>query len=727
MDSILTVTVPGVFEDLVVLGNISGKQRLYRKRIGEAGAASDSDAVDGPRYYLSEQGTVSLTDEVAGEWKRLEFNTPSSIENGLQALPVFFETRYLFRAKCSAAVKSVSVYHRMAAVTDGFTFADRWLFGDIDFINTPGRFTLALDVKLVDGTTRRISFRFTVASVKMDVERDYKSILKKIEMERPGLVQNFLAKTFGDAGLSTVGASSKPAWYAIFESIFAFYTEACEKIIHDPHRRYVSEEEWRHPDQIKRWTPDLVNRFVAMPKDRQEQMWLRVGRIVAETDTQENRFVLHTLRDISGKLERFAEEYKSVKGISTECIQGVYNQKDAIDKLANHPFFKGVARYTGGGAQSLVLQQRPGYAQILTSWLKLKQALTPEGKGLDIGYRPLSALYEFWTFLAVRDLLRDKILKDYEYEEDPHIASLEHLLDTEEESRSSGEATLSRMGYRFKKDNVTVSLAFQQTYGTGEGEELFAVVYDQRPDIVLSIRVGDENDANADVFTYLFDAKYRVDELDGQDASPRDAIDDMHRYRDAILYRRQKAGYHHEIIGAYVLFPGRLGGTYDYSGMQEKENIGAIPLLPQPGHLNEFERFLRGIIFRGSKKEHLGKSIPPRGAFVALGRDEGDFLETEVVYGTYASDQLRWILDKHMYNLPVDESEKFGIVDMVTAEQKKILYLVAFRGTGGHRVFRLLPGVRKVTPNDLREMGYPRHCRYDEYWLFKLGEELGLR
>ena len=95
------------------------------------------------------------------------------------------------------------------------------------------------------------------------------------------------------------------------------------------------------------------------------------------------------------------------------------------------------------------------------------------------------------------------------------------------------------------------------------------------------------------------------------------------------------------------------------------------------------------------------------------------------MYGTYASDQLRWILDKRLYNLPTEEAGKFGIVDTATAERKRVLYLVAYRGTGGRRVFRLLPGARKVTPEDLRSKEYPRSCSHGEYWLFKLGEELG--
>ena len=195
MDNILTVRIPGVFEELSVLGNIAGKQHLYRSRlVDRMGVPSDSDTVNGPLYFLSEPGCVSVRDDVAGEWRELDFSDASARDAGLQAAPVFFESRYVFRGRCASQVKEVRIYHRLASVTDGFTYCDGWLFGDIDFINTPGRFALSLDVFFKDGSKRRIVFRFTVVSVKMNVEDDYKDMLGRIEKERRGLVQNFLAK-----------------------------------------------------------------------------------------------------------------------------------------------------------------------------------------------------------------------------------------------------------------------------------------------------------------------------------------------------------------------------------------------------------------------------------------------------------------------------------------------------------------------------------------------------
>jgi hypothetical protein len=105
----------------------------------------------------------------------------------------------------------------------------------------------------------------------------------------------------------------------------------------------------------------------------------------------------------------------------------------------------------------------------------------------------------------------------------------------------------------------------------------------QRPDIVLRLTKRQKDIQ----YTFLFDAKYRIADgkKDGQDVPPVDAIDQMHRYRDAIYYVDQANGKpKREIIGGYVLFPGNYTKEeYEqsyYHQSAEKVGIGAFPLRP---------------------------------------------------------------------------------------------------------------------------------------------------
>ena len=142
-----------------------------------------------------------------------------------------------------------------------------------------------------------------------------------------------------------------------------------------------------------------------------------------------------------------------------------------------------------------------------------------------------------------------------------------------------------------------VTLHYQHTFNRRSGNNddgmgINTATTEQRPDIVLNIR----KDSGETVLTYLYDAKYRVindkrldrdfeqqdiDEemiMPGGDYPPTDAINQMHRYRDAIYYSKEEPYRSKEIIGGYILFPGRGNDEYIkrryYSESIRSVNIG---------------------------------------------------------------------------------------------------------------------------------------------------------
>ena len=678
---------------LKVIGRNEGRYEAYCKRIGV---------------------------EVGSDESKVDETTPNGTE---KVKPSFYETRYFMRCDFKdPSVKDAVFFHKMASVSEAFDFDGKTLVGTLDFVNSPGKFHFEI-VWYRGGVRESAAFDWMVVSEKLNVQEDYKQIVSTIEENAPGLVRAFLAKSKGDAGLIRRDDTNDAIWADIFTEIADRYQRACEWVTNRPHLKYVSEVEYRRPGLVKRWTPELVNRYARMDRGMRAVSLFRTEQISPQVDTIENRFVKFTLKSISGTIQRFVKVCEGHKAVSEVFVKDLSNRGKALSKIMRKPFFAGVGRFTGFRQENMVLQRKQGYAEIYASWLMLQRTLDTTKAGFSVGHRPISALYEFWCFLKIADVLE----KNFGFGMPNGRIDGAHVYDDlfEEPDPDKIEAsTLSALSYEYpEKDGATIKLLYQQNYGEGASGNL-AYYNPQRPDIVLVI------EREKQTYTYLFDAKYRIDTRGDKDASPAEPINDMHRYRDAILYRSQDDDHKlsRQIIGAYVLYPGRpLPQSYNYAELIKNENIGAIPLLPGEDGGSALKSFIGEILSKKTPESHLSADIPTRGTTVVVGKDEGEFLENEVVYGTYAAGQLDWILEKHMYNLPVDEAEKFGIVDMGTAEQKKILYLVAFRGTGSHRVFRLLPGVCKVTPNDLWGMGYPRQCRYDEYWLFKLGEELGLR
>ena len=143
----------------------------------------------------------------------------------------------------------------------------------------------------------------------------------------------------------------------------------------------------------------------------------------------------------------------------------------------------------------------------------------------------------------------------------------------------------------------------------------------QKPDIVLQLTKDDVEKGMK--MTYLFDAKYRLDKKDknGVDMPPEDAINQMHRFRDAIYYRDYTLDQlKKEVIGGYILFPG--DGEPDDVAMSkfyksiDEVNIGAFPLKPKDQKNRKLlEQFICKLIDAKSA-DTISKVIHQKGVVV---------------------------------------------------------------------------------------------------------------
>lgn len=108
------------------------------------------------------------------------------------------------------------------------------------------------------------------------------------------------------------------------------------------------------------------------------------------------------------------------------------------------------------------------------------------------------------------------------------------------------------------------------------------------------------------------------------DVPPEDAINQMHRYRDAIYYRDYDANaLKKEVIGGYILFPGdgepnNVAVSKFYKTIKEV-NIGAFPLrLKDKSNRLLLEQFIEELIHTKSY-ETIANVIPQKGAYVEVG------------------------------------------------------------------------------------------------------------
>ena len=588
-------------------------------------------------YSSSHNGTLLLSELATGN-KNLVAQNDEIVpcDEWPQLWPVLFETcKYQFAVEFKQGLDiSVEkhyphVRHQLKCIGESFKFYPSStnsgiLVGDIDFLNSPGMFSFAFDYWDSEGFLHHENLKMYVASPKLDTKNDLKQIMALINQEYENYVYDYLTLTFNSFALQRTVKNNHIIWLSIFKSVVDDYFRNVRFIMSRPNNRPVRKTYYARPDRIRRWSQREEERYKNMGQDA-EMHYFRYEQIENTVNTRENRFVKYTLhvlgkkfREIFGELSNLptimdAEERKMLEGYLI-----------TFKRMETSSFFRKVGEFEGFRQESGILQQRTGYAQIYKAWLMLKNSLDLVEGQTDIGTKQIWELYEIWCFLVMKRLIA-KVL-DLDWNKSEHVR--------EDKSKMLNTIVKSEMTHVIEFDNVKngdlVRLEYQHTYNR-RTKEFTTSTTEQRPDIVVTIEKKD-----GFVLTYLYDAKYRVqdDAKDGEldegvtvdvaDYPLPDAINQMHRYRDAIYYSmktdvRPSAK---EVIGGYILFPGRVEGDEIYNRYFYKSiknvNIGAFPLLPSTDE-NEIiqcdllEKHLREILLEDSIYEHVKDSIPQKG------------------------------------------------------------------------------------------------------------------
>jgi len=256
---------------------------------------------------------------------------------------------------------------------------------------------------------------------------------------------------------------------------------------------------------------------------------------------------------------------------------------------------------------------------------------------------------------------------------------------------------------------------------------------EQKPDIVLRLTkpVGGDNTFK---LTYLFDAKYRLsDAAEGNvDSPPDDAINQMHRYRDAIYYQNneenthQNRPYRKEVIGGYILFPGsgesmEVRAARFYQSIA-KVNIGAFPLRPDDGDRELLRHFIEQLLdVTTTGQDELGRVIPHKGTLLQV--DNADAVKETTVFGTtHGREQMTWIHQEGLYNLPVEIAQDQGIISDQDAVKKRWLVLVPAPRSGEKvTVLRIADYVGRISSDELKNSyRYYKRPEYHEYWMWRI-------
>ncbi len=568
------------------------------------------------------------------------------------------------------------------------------LSGNVSFLNEPGVFKLEFEYQHV-GRLHRAWITFDVVSPKLDTKHDYKSLLNDVNEEYNDVIFRYLATTYQQ--LTRGHVRNDIVWMNIFEEIIDDYLKNMELILHRPHQNVRTNRIFAKVDKIKRWTPALEDEYAEERKARRlDSHWFGLNESDTTVNTRENRFVKHTLSHIGKRLTKILNEVLTQnrnEELSEEHRRRLAGYRERIYKLEHNPFFRTVGKFEGMSQDSMVLQSRAGYQQVYKDWIKLRRGIDLYNGASNIGTLQIWEIYELWCFIKMKRMVKQLLHMEKENPQYEKLVSepAGSLLNPFSNSRMEHVVTFN---YPTPDDNDdsewaeqmrnhagdVVTLHYQHTFNRRNSDNfgVHTATTEQRPDIVLNIVKKDGGDI---LLTYLYDAKYRVvsdsrldkdmeqadmdemKELHGGDYPPPEAINQMHRYRDAIYYGSDRKEHSSkEIIGGYILFPGRGDGDTIarryYSGSVESVNIGAFPLLPKSksrkeheGHENEdspqLYNHLKNILLEKSTgTEHVEKAIPQRGLVYRLPLEGKD---APVLVGYCKEGQWDTVLKNKLY------------------------------------------------------------------------------
>lgn len=538
---------------------------------------------------------------------------------GEEASAIFFDNAdYPIWVDFKSYVKHAEFGSILKNENERFSFRKNVLAGFVNYNNEIGKSEINI-VYQVGAETKHFTFGFEVLSTKLDYHEHWNKIVEDIEAEYRMLSLDYMRRTFHGFTPDDKGETPELIWWNIFSGEREKFIKACKNIIERPRRRLRGYETYQRADKIKRVPVSIENELA---EHRSEAAHLyRIEEHTQSNDTQENRFLKYALSQIIAKYETLKKYIESIGKLSDVLKDDMDACLDALKHIQRNPFFRTIGRFKGLNQESLVLQKATGYSQVYCTWNLLRRSYSLQDGLYRLQTKDIATLYEIWCFIEVSHIVKEQLGIEKEDMEHRNRMEMNGLFTCE-----LGKGEHSRI--LFRKDGVELAeLVYNPKHTEKENDNIsmpnmVVPTVTQKPDIVLQLTKNDLQ--NGMKMTYLFDAKYRIDRREkGADVPPEDAINQMHRYRDAIYYKDYDSNQlKKEVIGGYILFPG--AGEPDavekskFYETIETVNIGAFPLRPKDERNRKFlEDFIDRLIKRKST-ETIAEVIPHKGTVLEV-------------------------------------------------------------------------------------------------------------
>ena len=623
------------FEFSVWANDISQRLSVYQNTMAHRASANDVHSYElrfAPAAQLSSaivpQGLVADGLVQSALYER-DLADNDLVANGLAKhaeltlhSPLFFEnTQYQFEWVFFSEVTHARLTHRSQNVNEAFRFAPEVktargvvparLTGTINTSNDVGWLRLPLTFEH-NGKTQTQHIAFEVLPTKMALHQDLPAMYQAIDKVYPLWRFSLVEKTEQDAATSQQRRHFPLMWLANFAALRKRFEQGLKVICAAPHSRLQPTVANIKAAKLKGRLPHKLAEKVKQDfANGQYDKRYAVEKKQLSVDTPENRFIKMAVSKSKRQLAEFEQKLRQSnqaperQRLSDSFLNELHSWQQPLQKVLGQSFLKEVGAYTGLNRESLVLQQKTGYSAVYRIWQELKFYLDVFGNQSSISMKSVAEIYEVWCFLCLKQILEQEL--GFELVENGATKLAQN--DFFEYQLKDGFAG----AFRFKRsDGVTARLAHEPKF-TKKGQSIRSYLVNQEPDIVLEVTLPKSPDlTKADSseekqFIWLFDAKYRIkteknrfddsnEDIESTDYVPDDAINQMHRYRDALIRLSEPHGHESSsgnagqpakksrpVFGAFALYPGFFDQTTTpnpYAAAIEEVGIGAFALLP---------------------------------------------------------------------------------------------------------------------------------------------------
>lgn len=414
------------------------------------------------------------------------------------------------------------------------------------------------------GSTELVRIRVEVFPSKLDYRRDLLLMLTELAATRPSDAVALLTRTHVKSALARRPERSLEERFQIIDALFPRLERAMRLIARQPHAGLAASERARAIERLRR--PDGNTLRAARQATRREVFsggvalprMLPDAHRVPTWDTTPNRYVQAALRSLDHLLVLAARRRLRTKEVwADETLQLRVAARRARTRAWLAQDFLREAR-ARPSEPDLAMERSPGYRDFLRAWRTMLLAYTLLGEGLTLDLADLDRLYEIWCEERLKGLLSELL------------------------GAPAAGPSPAHPSWRFPGGTrFLVKPAVREPDGGPEHE----------PDFGIELpRPAPRAAGGLSHFLFLFDAKYRLGwDEHGKPRPVQDAVNAMHRYRDAMVFEEDTQVLR-EVYGGAILFPHPSESSFGAQAesawtRMAKTGIGAIPLTPSGDHL----------------------------------------------------------------------------------------------------------------------------------------------